>query len=135
MGGVTGVDKALARIRKLATPASQRRIGAAVFVGSNEVATEARLAINEGAVSGKNHVVSHPGEPPNSDTHHLEKNVVTIKTGELTAIVESQAGYGLDLEFGTEKMAARPYMKPAADKKRGRVVQIVRAVVAGILRS
>ena len=42
--------------------------------------------------------------------------------------VFTQSGYGAFLEFGTKKMAAQPYMKPAFDLVRGSVDKIIAQV-------
>lgn len=135
MGGVTGHQSASRRIRSLGSPAAQRRIGAAIFVGAQEIQAEASRLITTGAVSGKNHVPSAPGEPPNEDTGHLRTNIEAVRTGKLTAEVESKARYALALEFGTSNMEERPYMRPATAAKRGRVHELVRGVVSQILRA
>lgn len=132
--GVTGADRHQARLRALRSPALQQRVGAAIFAGANEIQTEAQHSITLGAISGKGHVASSPGEAPNEDTGHLRTNIETVRTGALTAEVESKAGYALALEFGTSRMEERPYMRPATAKKRHRVQELVRAVVAQFLR-
>ena len=81
-------------------------------------ATEAALSITAGAVSGKNHVPSKPGEPPNADTHFLDRSVHVERTGPLTAQSIADAPDAARLEFGDETVAARPFMRPAAKKVR-----------------
>jgi HK97 gp10 family phage protein len=61
------------------------------------------------------HVVSKPGDAPNTDTGNLVKNIaveVTSPTSVSVGIGEA-AAYGAHLEFGTERMAARPWLVPA----------------------
>lgn len=58
---------------------------------------------------------SQPGEPPHRRTGNLRRNVewwqnrktLTVQVG-----VTVDAPYGLFLEFGTRKMAARPFIRP-----------------------
>ena len=123
------------RLRHLRSPAVRKRIGAAIFAGAQEIQTEARLLITAGSVSGKGHVPSAPGEPPNRDTGHLDSNIEAVRTGELTSEVESRAEYGLALELGTSKMAERPYMRPATAKKRHRPAELVDKVVTDALKT
>lgn len=106
-----------------------RRVGAALFAGGEEIRAEASHMITEGAVSGKNHVPSLPGEPPNEDTGTLRTNIETTQTGPLQVEVSSNAPYAAVLEFGGSKIAERPYMRPATNRKRQDVVRLVRAAV------
>jgi HK97 gp10 family phage protein len=53
----------------------------------------------------------------------------TPQTGPLSVEVSSNAEYAAALEFGTSKMAERPYMRPATQRKRAAVVAKVRAAV------
>lgn len=124
-----------ARLKRIRGPEMVRQLGKAIYAAADFLRAEAQISISEGAVSGKNHVPSLPGQPPNYDTGHLADNIKNIKTGPLSAEVSSNAEYAADLEFGTSKMAARPYMAPAAAKVRveGRalVTHAVKRVVRG----
>ncbi|NBC37360.1 HK97 gp10 family phage protein [Novosphingobium sp. FSY-8] len=113
--GFKGKDRHLRRLRGLRTGAIDAA-GKVVFVGSDMVRAEAFRSISAGAVSGKGHVPSKPGEPPNRDTGVLQAHITNTKTGALSAEVRSDAPYALGLETGTSKVAARPYMRPARDK-------------------
>lgn len=123
----------LARLRKL-TRDTERFVGQALFAGGNRIQVEAQLSITQGAVSGKNHVPSKPGEPPNQDTGRLADNIETVQKGPLLVEVSSNAPYSAPLEFGTSKMAARPFMRPARDKKRREVVDLVQRAVSEAVR-
>ncbi len=46
----------------------------------------------------------------------------------MTRRIFTQSGYGIFLEWGTKKMAARPYMKPAFDFVAGMIGQILAKV-------
>lgn len=106
-----------------------RELGKAIVVASDLLKVEAQISISSGSVSGKNHVPSAPGQPPNNDTGHLANNIKNRKTGPLTAEVSSEAEYAAVLEIGSSKMSARPYMQPAADKTRSKAVKLVAASV------
>lgn len=123
------------RLRHLRSPQVRKRIGAAIFAGAQEIQTQARLLITAGSVSGKGHVASLPGEPPNRDTGTLDTNIEAVRTGALTSEVESNAEYGLALELGTSKMAERPYMRPATAMKRNRPAELVDRVIEDALRA
>ena len=97
----------------------------ALFTGAGVISTEAIRLVKNGAVSGKAHVPSKPGDPPNADTHVLDRSIHAEKAGKLKAKAVADAPYALALELGTSRMAARPYMKPATAAKRALVTKNV----------
>lgn len=118
-----GRDKHLARLRKLAGPDVIRVAGAVVFEGADTIRAEAFRLVSAGSVSGKNHVPSKPGEPPNRDTGTLQAGFETRQTGPTSAEFSSNAPYARALEFGTSKMAARPHIRTARDSKEKQIRQ------------
>ena len=79
----------------------------------------------------KGHWSSPPGTPPNSITGALARSVKVVqraKQSNIQIVVDVDAFYGAWLEFGTTKMAPRPFMRPAFRKhspkltKRGRKI-------------
>lgn len=130
MAGITGVDRHLRRLTQRAK-AVRREVGKAVVEAAELVAAEAVASISADWISGPDHVPSNPGEPPNADTGRLHRAIDVVRRGELTADVVSAAPYA-DLEFGTARVAARPYLRPATEKKRREAVAlIVQAVRRG----
>lgn len=113
---VKGRKEFAQKLRGLAGPDVVRAAGRVLFVGADMVKAEAQRSITAGSVSGKGHVPSAPGEAPNNDTGILKNNIETALPSPLVAEVTSNAPYAAALEFGTSKMAARPYMRPARDK-------------------
>lgn len=78
------------------------------------VEREAKRLVSQGG--GKAHVPSKPGKPPHVQTGVLRSSIAfAIDTAafEPTVLVGPTAKYGKYLEFGTRKMAARPFMRPA----------------------
>lgn len=49
---------------------------------------------------------------------NLQQNGVKISDGGLTATVESTTDYAAYVEYGTRKMEAQPYMKPAYEQQK-----------------
>ena len=123
--GLRGVKAHTDRLKFMASPAVEKLVTQALFVGAETIAVAAQLSITLGAVSGKAHVPSKPGEPPNQDTGVLAGNIEATRAGRLKALVTSSADYAAALEFGTSRMAARPYMRPARDKKKAEVRDLV----------
>lgn len=110
-----GRDKHRRRLKSLADDLDGI-VGAVLFEGADMIKAEAQHSITRGSVSGKSHVASNPGEPPNNNTGTLKNHIVAKRSGRVEAEVRSEAPYAAALEFGTSKMAARPYIRPARDK-------------------
>lgn len=113
---VRGLDRHLRRLRALRGPELIRAAGAAVFEAADDIKAEAQVSISRGSVSGAGHLPSRPGEPPNFDTGFLAGAIIAEQTGPLTAEIGALAPYSAALEFGTSKVAARPFLRPARDK-------------------
>lgn len=124
---ITGVRR---HTRTLSRTQQASNVTQALFVGGQVIETAARLSITEGAVSGKNHVPSLPGEPPNADTHQLDTSISTRIVGRNRVEVYADAPHAVPLEYGTSKMAERPFMRPAAQRNRQKVADIVGRAVA-----
>lgn len=128
-----GASAHIRRLQALAAE-SEREVSAALFAGGEMIQVEAQRSITAGAVSGKAHVPSAPGEPPNNDTGVLANNIETTQPAKLRVRVTSSAGYSAGLEFGTSKVAARPFMRPARDKKKAEVKALVEKALGRAVR-
>lgn len=105
----------------------------------NLVRNTAVESINQGAKSGiiyekynprRTHRASAAGEPPATDTGFLVQNIVLdIDNNGLGANVESRADYSEALEFGTSKMAARPFMQPALEENKPKIRRLQKQMV------
>lgn len=128
---IRGQRRASATLKRL--PAEKiRDVSKALFAAGDIIKAEAQVSITTGAVSGINHVPSRPGEPPNEDTGALRRSIKVEQSGPLTVKVtagDDNVNYAAFLEFGTSRMAARPFMGPAARKKKDEVVALVRRAV------
>jgi len=73
--------------------------------------------------------VSAEGKAPNSDLGDLIKGIVhdvkKTKRGLVIGTIRSKAPYSFDLEYGTEKMAKRPFMRPALKGSRKQILKII----------
>jgi HK97 gp10 family phage protein len=97
----------------------------------NLVRNTAVQSIQQGAKSGvvyekynprRTHRASAAGQPPATDTGFLVNNIfLKIDSDGLGASVESRADYSAFLEFGTSKMAARPFMQPALESNKSKI--------------
>lgn len=125
---ITGAQRHSQRLKRLPKE-TVAEVGKAIFVGASLIETEARRSIIQNAIQGAGHVPSAPGEPPNRDTGTLDRNVEARRTGELTAEALSQAPYSAALEFGTSRMAERPFMRPATQANRKKITALARRAV------
>lgn len=107
----------LNRLKRLSGADVAQVANAVVYEGADIIRAEASRLITAGSVSGKNHVASRPGEPPQNDTGNLRNQIGVSQKRLLEAEVRSEAAYASALEFGSSKMAARPYMRVARDNK------------------
>ena len=84
----------------------------------------------QGRKRAKPHTASAPGQPPMSDTGYLANRITFDRLGDLTAVVGTKVDYALHLEYGTERMAARPFFRPAVERMRpiyiGKLEDIIR---------
>ena len=65
----------------------------------------------------KEHVASAPGEAPATDMGFLVNTIATEKNEDGTgAVTYTTAEYAVPLEFGSVRMASRPFFTPAAFK-------------------
>ena len=78
--------------------------------------------------------VSKAGDPPASDSGFLASQIVVkIDGNKLGADIISNADYSEALEYGTFKMAARPFMQPAAEDSRKKYEQqLTKAIKNGL---
>lgn len=83
---------------------------------------------------GITHQASAPGEPPASDTGRLVQSARTLyDTTALTGIVNWSTEYAGFLEFGTSRMAPRPYARPALANCEGQIVDDVAQEIQQVL--
>ena len=129
MPKITGGKAHAARLKRLTSPEAMAAVDRALVVGGERLQSAAQASIMRGAVSEMGHVPSRPGEPPSNDTQHLHDSIETVHVEPWKVEVSSNASYSKALEFGTSKMAERPFMRPAAAKTRKEIVDlVVRAV-------
>lgn len=104
---------------------------------AQDIIVDAAISITTGATSGKGHVPSAPGEPPNADTHVLSNSGEAVITGPLKAEASFNAPYAAAQELGSESrnLPERPYMRPAAARQRPKGQRRVSAAVDKVIRA
>lgn len=129
---VEGLDR-IGKATKEVRQAIALELNKALFASAKKVEAEAKRSVLSGEKTGavyqkyaprRTHRASAPGQAPASDTGRLANSI----NGEMAPAApgESQvkAGGGIVkyarmLEFGTVKMAARPFLFPALEKSKG----------------
>lgn len=120
----------LARMRRVKSPAMK-----ALYAQGEVIRKDAAESISANWTPSPNHIVSDPGSPPNADTGNLHKSIdVRVSATRKSVTVGAMAAYAAALEFGTSRIAARPFMRPALLRNRSRVVYGVAQAVRDVVR-
>lgn len=125
--------------------AAHRAAGRAVVRGTESVRNEAlRLILNTPKTGrvyrrrGVEHQASAPGEAPASDTGRLVASIRTeYENNNLVGRVVASTNYAAHLEFGTQRMQPRPFLRPAFANRINAIeidirVSVARAVTRGV---
>jgi HK97 gp10 family phage protein len=115
-------------------------LGKAVMAGALAFGTKVKISMSARSHSGKvygKHRASAPGETPSVDTANLV-NSIAMELVEVTATsAEANIGtgveYGYWLEYGTERMEARPFMRPVYDENGEEIQSVVRQILKSAL--
>ena len=99
-----------AGLDRLAAAAGEATLRAAGFAGAQVFQKEAiaRVPVDSGTIR-ENIIVKRAEE--SSDTNKKQTYLITVRTGKKNA--EGDAFYWRFVEFGTSKMSARPFIRPA----------------------
>ena len=127
----TSISAHVKRLRAIRDSSEPAAINALLEIGEL-VRQEAMRSIREGTVRGLGHVPSLPGQPPAGDTGRLEMSIeVELRRSDKTVNVIANAPYAAALEFGTRQIAARPFLRPAMQKHRSRLVTALAMTMSG----
>ena len=128
---VVGMDKHIRRLREIHDSVESGTVMALLEAGES-VRQYAMESIRDGTIRGRGHVPSRPGEPPKGDTGVLELGIVVeLRASEKTVNVISTAIYSAALEFGTFRIAPRPFLRPALHANRDRLVTGMAMLASG----
>lgn len=80
------------------------------------------------------HQASAPGQAPASDMGLLVASVdAEVDPQQFNIVLSASAPYARDLEYGTSKMAPRPFLLPTIYEYRDRIVDGIRRAIKGAL--
>lgn len=130
-----GIDELLRRVNSMADPGQARatrrkmlRAGIRVIERHTKNLLVGERSGHVYSIRGKAHQASAPGEPPAVDTGNLKNSLRVLEVTDDYASFGTSADYAAYLEFGTRNMAARPYLRPAAENSVRDVEQAMTAV-------
>jgi hypothetical protein len=67
------------------------------------------------------HIASQPGYPPNVDTGNLRASMRWERDGAYRRVIMDGTEYGYQLEFGSSRVAPRPFVRPVFQVWRRRI--------------
>jgi len=141
-------DRLTAKIRQI-SPRTRAEVRQALRRGGLLIENHAVASIIEQTPGGrpyrsrgaknKIHYASPPGAAPNADTGELHQSITSVVALDSPALIQVDTGanapYAEALEFGTSKMAPRPFMAPAFNANRAAIRQMVQQAVIRAARS
>ena len=131
---VLGVQELLERFQELEKNVKKNK-ARALFQGAQMVRADAAKSIRTVShgervtrtrASGKKykHTASKEGEAPNTDTGALVRSIaVEVLTDDV--YVGSTVNYAPDLEFGTRYTEPRPWLNPALERNKKKIVDLI----------
>lgn len=113
-----------------------------VIDGTESVIEEGNSMIMDGQKTGRmyrrrgvEHQASAPGEAPASDTGRLVQSARSeYEPADLSGEAIWSTDYAEALEFGTSKMAPRPYARPALANKKDEITAGINGEIAAVLK-
>lgn len=134
---VKGTDALIAKFRKL-RGASDEIMGKSLLAGAFvlEGIIKKSMQNSHGGRTyrrgARTHTASAPGEPPAIDYGALVNSIASEREGN-EAMVFTDQEVGPHLEFGTARMEARPFMRPAADENHAKITAVVQAAAKRLI--
>jgi HK97 gp10 family phage protein len=96
---------------------------------------ERRQAQGDGLEAGARIVETHSKLLCPVDTGFLRNSIQVDSVTPQEAIIAPHTEYAEHVEFGTERQAAQPYMRPALDEHEREIVGAIEATVAAFVES
>jgi HK97 gp10 family phage protein len=99
-----------------------RSYGEKVYTNVGKAVLKGCLTVERAAkesIVGPSNEVSEPGEPPKIKTGRLRASIthrIIYEDAQVVGEVGTNVEYGIYLEYGTSKMAPRPFLGPALDE-------------------
>lgn len=120
------------RLKRMAQRTPQE-VARKLYQAGQMLELDMERSITAGSISGAAHVPSAPNNPPNNDTGALVRSIQTRIGGPGLVVVEAggpSAPYAVHLEYGTAKMIQRPFARPATERNRKKIAEMVGEAVS-----
>lgn len=125
---IDGIGDLVKKLQDLGASAEQMSKACLAGALTLESGVKASMQSSHGGRSyqrgGKVHVASAPGQPPAIDYGFLINSIHSEEEKD-GATVATNAEAAVPLEFGTAKMAARPFMRPGVDNNREAILSAI----------
>lgn len=96
---------------------------------------ERRQAQRDGLDAGARIVETHAKVYAPVDTGFLRNSITVDEVTPERAVIAPHTEYAEHVEFGTSRMAAQPYMRPALDQHESEIIGAVEATIAAFVDS
>lgn len=126
-------------IKSVLAALSGDTLGRAVMAGGFVIEGAAKVSMAQGGKGQLygNHRASKPGDPPAIDLGTLVNSINTVLKSSSTTDAWANVGTGVEyaphLEFGTSRMEARPFLRPAWDNNIDKVKGAMRHQLKGAI--
>lgn len=138
---IKGIDKLIKKLKKLddAVENDVEIVLAAVSNDMRNTAIDSLDTVSPGRdyvkPGGRTHRASKPGDAPNTDEGQLKSGLFASKKKKNEyAFGVSGVPYAKSLEYGTRKMAARPFIRPAFNKHKDEIAEEIDKIIKRILK-
>lgn len=125
----------VAQVQQLGAEMGAAALGQATDAGALVIQKRARIAMAQPksgmsySRGGRAHVASAPGEAPAIDTGNLTNSLQVKRLSATQQSAESacftNAEYAAMLEYGTRRMAGRPFLRPAMDEGKAEIEAVI----------
>lgn len=133
-----GVQNALNKLSRSHKPAILNALETSAMLIRNRAIQN----INSGGRSGRTykrgkkgfHVASAPGEFPASDSGALVRDISLERFADSVTVGSRKEPHGYYLEFGTSRMAARPWLRRSAEQEEQAINKLLDAMLGDLIR-
>lgn len=112
---MTSLNIDMERVRAIGLQAADREVARRALAMQRDIQEElSKPGSGQRYRRGRReHIASSPGDAPAVDTGRLRQSISAVKVTDGHWRVGTNLEYALLLEFGTRKIAPRPFMRPA----------------------